>query len=192
MKKFKRLWGIGFFCLTAIYILSFSANAQQHLPGANFWGDSDNTMIDNPDMGAMELALVAQDPGYWDITDHQAPGGLRSRTSLWQDLDGNGFLDGPDYAIIQGWLVGDFSDLSGDPISLDAELYALTVDRGDSVTVQANALSGYGNLRPGWGVVYEILGTSTWLGRRFTAGMSRTERFRVITLIWPMNIRQSR
>ncbi len=100
-------------------------------------------------MGAMELGLAFQDPGYWLVTDNQAPGGVRSRTTLWQDLDGNGLLDGPDYGIIQGWLIGDFSDLSGDPISLDAEFYALTVDSGDSVTVQANGLSGYGNLRPG-------------------------------------------
>ncbi len=141
--------------LFGLLIVSLPSLLHSQKPGAFYFGDSDNGLVDGPDLTSMELGLAALDPGYWLI-----PPSDRARTALWQDLDGNGILDGPDYGIIQGWLGGDFSDCSGNPSEIAIEDPAPGVEAGNSVVVRAYARSGYGALRPGWGMVFEITGGS--------------------------------
>jgi len=152
MKRFRRLALIGLIGLAAFLLFPPLAFAQQYKPGANFWGDYDNSLIDGPDVGALAASLAGMDPGYWTL----APT-ARNRTPLWQDLDGNGIADGPDLAILKAWAKGDFSDITGNPISLEAENYSPSIIAGDSVVIRARGESwNPGKYRPGYGIVYQI------------------------------------
>jgi len=174
MKGFRRLALIGLVVLTALLILPPLSFAQQYKPGANFWGDYDNSLIDGPDVGALAAVLAGMDPGYWPL----APT-ARNRTSLWQDLDGNGIADGPDLGILKAWAKGDFSDITGNPVSIEFENDSPSIIAGDSVVIRARAPSwNPGKYRPGYGIVYQIrddLGTcpgATIYGRNVLDGKS--------------------
>jgi len=152
MKGFRKLLFIGFVGLSALLLLPQLTRAQQYKPGANFWGDYDNSSIDGPDVGALATALAGMDPGYWVLLPT-----ARNRTPKWQELDGNGNVDGPDLGILKAWAKGDFSDITGNPASLAAENYNPSVDAGDSVAIRARGPSwNAGKWRPGYGIVYEI------------------------------------
>jgi len=159
MKGFIRLAIIGFVGLTALLILPQLTRAQQYKPGANFWGDCDNALINGPDEAALKMFLAGIEPGCWPILPDN-----RLRTSLWFDLDGNGFTDAPDLAILETWAGGDFSDLSGNPVRIEFENQFLIIAAGNSVEVAAKALSQSDKVRPGWGMVFEIMPTSTCTG----------------------------
>jgi len=172
MKGFRRLALIGLVGLAALLLFPPLSFAQQYKPGANFWGDYDNSLIDGPDVGALAAVLAGMDPGYWILLPTS-----RARTSKWQDLDGNGNVDGPDLAILKAWAKSDFSDITGNPASLAAENYNPSVDAGDSVVIRARGPSwNAGKWRPGYGIVYKIrndLGTcpgATIYGRNVLDG----------------------
>ena len=113
MKRFRRLALIGYIGLAAFLFFPPLSFAQQYKPGANFWGDYDNSSIDGPDVGALATVLAGMDPGYWPLLPTS-----RARTPRWQELDGNGIADGPDLAILKAWAKGNYSDITGNPISL--------------------------------------------------------------------------
>ncbi|MEN9980203.1 MAG: hypothetical protein ABIK38_07710 [candidate division WOR-3 bacterium] len=163
-KKFQRLLFLGLACLSVVLVFAPSARAQSHLPGANFWGDSDNAAIDGPDRNALDSAVIGDFGLYSPIVDIYEVGGLRARTGLWQDLSGNGSPDGPDGGILDSWIVGDYSDLSGNPVELELldGTTIVNVDPidGGSIWIGARAPSSLGNLRPGWGVIFEIVATT--------------------------------
>ena len=137
------------------------------MPGAYYWGDSDNGLIDGTDLTALEAALAGQNPGYWTI-----PPSNQARSALWQDLDGNGILDAPDYTIMQGWLGNDFSDHSGSPVEIILEKTDITIAPGSSVYIRAKALSGYGKGRAGWGMVFQLAGGSCATARLYGRNVS--------------------
>jgi len=150
MKRLQRTLATGLIFFNLLISLPSILNAQK--PGAYYWGDSDNALIDGPDLATLKNALAGLDPGYWLIPPHSRP-----RTSRWQDLDGNGIADGPDLGIIKTWLTGNYSDLTGNPASIQIENTNPTVDAGDSVLIRARGPSwNPGKYRPGYGIVYEI------------------------------------
>ena len=54
MKGLKRLALIGAICVTAIIGFTRVAMGEPTLSGANYWGDSNNAIIDSSDMGQLK------------------------------------------------------------------------------------------------------------------------------------------
>ncbi len=82
----------------------------------------------------------------------------RDRSKYWQDVSGNGDIDGPDLSILKDWLGGDYGDLTGNPTLLENENISVTVIPGESVTIGVRAKSGFNWLRAGWGIHFKIVG----------------------------------
>ena len=154
-KGFVRLTLIGGLFLTLLLLLTPAAKAQK--TGAYYWGDGDgNGSIGGPDLNV--LYAVIANGNVNDASEYTGYPQSRYR----QDLDGNGSISGPDANVMYGWAAGNFSNRPGNPDRLLLNgTTNLSVNIGDSVTLQAYALSPVSiasALRTGLGVNFQITG----------------------------------
>ena len=149
--------------LFAIFLALFAPAAHAQKSGAFYWGDGDGRgSIAGPDLNV--LYQVIANPGVNDASIYTGYPQSRYR----QDLDGNGSIAGPDANIMYGWAAGNFTNQPGNPdrLLLDGNTHP-TVSIGDSVTLQAYALSPAAEgsaLRTGLGVNFQIIGGTCTTG----------------------------
>lgn len=136
--------------------------AQVELPGSFYYGDSGSCdgIIAPNDLSEMKK-VVAGNPGNYS--------GCKPPVKDVQDLDGDYAISPTDLAILRTWIAGMCASpvQAGLPFSLELQEPNPVVAYGMSVDLAArvwdNPANGnmLANLRPGWGVIFEILPTST-------------------------------